>query len=377
MKKYKILIIAILLVGISCKSEQSTVEQSDEVKTESAQLCITEKQFSSSGYKLGKLEKRSFSQQTKVNGKIHVPEKNKAVVVSYIEGKVGSFDLIEGQKIRKGQYLFSLSSPEIIELQNDYLVAKSRLEYLKFEFERQEKLSVENITSRKELARTKEEMQSIAALFASLEKKLGLLGIDSQSVTASNLKSSIGIYAPITSIVSEINISVGSYLSAGSVALELVDPDHLHLELFILEKDAGTINIGQKVQFSTSNNPEKIYNAKIYLINRKVDDHRRIKVHCHFDDGLNNLFYPDMYVTSKIMVGEHEAWAIPENAVIKSEGNGFILLSQPNQTEGEVCFEQVSINLGRVHDGIAELVNPPESVVDGNVLIEGAYYITN
>jgi cobalt-zinc-cadmium efflux system membrane fusion protein len=376
MKKYNSITFSLigLLILTSCK-EEKIASKMNEALSGNNKTCITELQMSSSGYILGKMTKYSFSKKLVVNGKIHLPEKNKTIISSFIDGKVSGFNLIEGEHVKKGQYLFTLTGPEILDLQESYLNLKSKIDYLIYEKERQLKLSAENITAQKELAKIDETLRSAKSSFSALKSKLNLLGIKSDKLTDEEITHSVNLYAPMNGIVSEIKIIRGGYLQAGNIALELYDPEHLHLELMALEKDGGKLQVGQKVKFTTSTMPDTSFEAEIHLIDKKVDDHRLIAIHCHFDDYLNRLFYPDMYATGEILIGEHLAWSLPENALVQKD-NGVIVLRLDSAENDSLCFEKVPVQVGLAQNGNSELIAPSANLMDARFLVEGAYYIT-
>lgn len=363
-----------LLIFTSCKEEKVSREM-DETMVDNGLICISEKQMTSSGYVLGKITKQAFSRKLVVNGKIHLPEKNKAMISSYIDGKVSGFNLIEGEKVRKGQYLFSVTGPEILDLQENFLNLKSKIDYLQYEKERQATLSAENITAQKELAKVEESLRSAKSSFSALKNKLNLLGIKSDKLSDEDMTSSINLYAPINGIVSDIKIIKGGFLQAGVAALELYDPEHMHLELMALEKDGGRLKVGQKVKFTTSNMPDTSFEANIHLIDRKVDDQRLIAIHCHFDDKLNAIFYPDMFASGEILIGDHSAWSLPEKAFVKKE-DGLKIMVLNSDDNSEFCFEEVSVSSGLTQDGNIELLSPSDKLLDAQIMVEGAYYIS-
>lgn len=374
-KYFSILILVIYILTWTACKEEKVLSEMNEVVSDTAQTCITKTQMTSSGYVLGKMEKRSFSNKLVVNGKIHLPEKNKSIISSYIDGKVSGFDLIEGEHVKKGQRIFTLTGPEIIDLQESYLSLKSKIDYLQFEKERQARLSAENITAQKELATIEESLRSSKSSFSALKNKLKLLGINSENLNDDNITQSINLYAPMDGIVSEIKIIKGGYLQAGEPALELFDPEHLHLELMVLEKDGGKIKVGQKVRFSTSAMPDTSFEAEVHLMDRKVDDHRLIAIHCHFDDKLNKIFYPDMYATGEVLVGEHTAWSLSEEAFVKKDGELEIFILD-SEKEDKLCFEAISVNAGLIQGNYIEILEPTEKLLNAQILVEGAYYIS-
>ena len=150
MKYFKRFILgSILLAGtfISCGSPDNNIEKSSVVESESHVVTITIEQFESSNMLLGQLSAQPFSQSIKTFGMFEAPPESKASVSAYFEGYVKELKLLIGQKVNKGQVLFTLENPAYIQVQQNFLEAKGRLKYLKSDYERQKNLAEDNVTS--------------------------------------------------------------------------------------------------------------------------------------------------------------------------------------------------------------------------------------
>src|SRR5690606_13290576 len=172
---------------------------------------------------LGKLTDHSFTSSIKVNGYIEVPMEGRATVSSYYGGYVKQNKLLTGQQVKKGELLFVLENPEYIQMQQDFFETKSQLAYLKSDFERQDALSKDNIASQKNFLKSESDYLSNLAIFEGLKKKLSLLNIEPESITAENIKSDVPIYAPISGYFTEVKAENGSFLSPSEIALNIIN----------------------------------------------------------------------------------------------------------------------------------------------------------
>lgn len=92
---------------------------------QSDQVILTQQQFEASGMELGKLQQNSFGSSIKINGVVDVPPQGRAEISSYYGGYVRNLNLLEGQRVKKGELLFTLENPEYVQMQQDFLEAKS------------------------------------------------------------------------------------------------------------------------------------------------------------------------------------------------------------------------------------------------------------
>lgn len=107
---------------------------------------------------------------------IDLPEKNKYVISSYLGGVVNDMNLINGQRVNKGQVLFRLTNPELITWQQEYIELQGQHDYLKDEYQRQKTLAEENLSARKNYLKADADLKMNEAKIAGLEKT-GIVGI--------------------------------------------------------------------------------------------------------------------------------------------------------------------------------------------------------
>ena len=356
----------------SCSEPAADIESEKAAAQDSGIISISSTQFQKSGFELGKLEMRNFQNFIQATGSIHLPEKNKSAVSSFVGGTVGGVDLIHGQWVKKGQRLFSISNPELISWQQDYLVLNSEIEYQQGEYERQKQLTEENISARKNLKKAESVLNISKARVAGLSKKLTMIGINPDNVSTDNLTSSLPIYAPSSGYISEINVKRGMFLDPFKTALEISNTNHLHMELKVLEKDIPKIKNGQHIRYSLQDDPNRKYKATIYLIEKLVGDNRMINVHCHLEDEEEKSLIPGMFVTAEIALDEREDFGLPEEAVVLFDSKHYIL----EQLEGgKYDFDQKMVEVGINQDGYYQLLNTSELNSDATYLTKGAYYL--
>src|SRR5690554_6669230 len=148
-KIYKILIVMVLTIFVSaCENkENDNHSQSEEQKTEvneehneSEEVMLSQQQFDDLKMKIDTLALRNMSGYVEANGTLEVPPQNEAAITTVIGANVVSIEVIEGDKVNKGQVVAYLSHPNIIKLQTDYLNAYSNSNFLKKNYQRQQKL---------------------------------------------------------------------------------------------------------------------------------------------------------------------------------------------------------------------------------------------
>ena len=136
-----VIVIGSLLVLPSCKNNDQA-SQTDVPGTEtSSEINISRQQFESGGMKVGDPAPHIFQQTIKANGYVSPSPSGWARVSSPITGRVTKISFSPGDKVMKGQSLFSVEGNEIIMLQQEYAESYHQLKAIQKSYDRQKELS--------------------------------------------------------------------------------------------------------------------------------------------------------------------------------------------------------------------------------------------
>ncbi|TNJ44172.1 efflux RND transporter periplasmic adaptor subunit [Tamlana fucoidanivorans] len=365
-----------LLSILSCGTSEQKKEIVIEEPNSSNAIAVTSSQFSGQDMALGQIEPHQFNQTIHTTGTIDVPPKNKALISTFIGGYITNTILLEGDNVKKGQLLVSLENPEYVELQERYLEVHETLKYLKAEFERQKKLFDENISSQKVFLKAESDYKSNLARYNSLEKKLNMLNINPSQVKQGNITSTIHLYSPIDGYVSRVNINHGMYVSPSHVILEIVDTDHIHLELSVFEKDILNVKKGQNIVFTIPEASFETFEAEVHLVGNTIDETSRVvKVHAHIKDESSSRFIVGMFVEAKIITDTSTKMALPKTAIIDSDNSHFALVLK-NENNNTYHFEKRNIEIGLQTENHAEILNTKD-FTNKSVLTKGGFMLIN
>ncbi len=358
---------------ISCNMGAGKEERIEE-KTNPGIIEVSREQFAAAGMELRKMQRREFTQTVKANGLMQVPPENQASVSPYFGGYVKRLNLLPGQKVNRGQVLFVLENPEYIEIQREYLEAKGQLEYLKSDYERQQNLVEDNELSRNNFLKAESDYKVVLSTYESLRKKLRLMHLDPDTVDEKNLRSTIMVMSPISGYVKNVNAHIGRYLDPSNVAVELIDPKHLHLKLQIFERDLPKVEEGQKIRFVLQDDPETSYEAQVYLVGKSINPERRtISLHADLvNEEQKELFNAGMYVEAEIFTSSEWLPSLPEDALVDVDDRNFVLVEQESNEES-IRFLKREVKPGPSGRGYVAIANAPDFKKDDRFLTKGAF----
>lgn len=384
------------IILLSCRSENS--EQAEAANSETTirtdEVVLTDAQFRMAGITFGSVERKMISGSFRASGVLDVPPQQMVSVSVPMGGFLKATEMLQGKRVKKGELIAVIENPEYIQMQQDYLEAKSGLQYAKSDYERQQNLEKENINAQKTVQQARANFESLDARVKALREKIRVSGINLAAVEKGDIQSAIHLYSPISGFVTEVNVNIGKFVTPSDVLFEIVDTEHLHAELTVFEKDVPKLQIGQKVRFTLANESTE-RTAAVYLIGREISKDRTARVHCHIDKEDIHLL-PGMYLKAVVETGKNEVAALPDEAIVDFEGTKFIFVpagdgrarrhpdsasAEPQQPGGrrdtdggseEHRFRMIAIQTGNKDMGYTE-VSLPEGIDTSKVVVKGAY----
>lgn len=371
MKQLYILCISMLVTA--CANDKKEEPLDDQRETD--ELVISRAQFEGEQMELGTLSDHDFNTVVKVNGWIEVPTQNKSSVSTFVGGYVTQSPLLIGDEVKKGQFLVTLESTEFVEIQQEYAEIAQQLNFLKSEFTRQQILYAEKISSEKNFLKAESDYKSSLAHYNGLKKKLQMLNIKPSSVENGTITSTINLYAPIDGFVTKVNVSNGTYVSPADIIIEIIDTDHIHLELAVFEKDILKVKKGQEIDFRIPEASDSIYKAEVHLVGTTIDPtNRRVVVHAHIENE-ETSFIVGMFADADIIVGASTGIALPKSAVIQVENDYFALVLE-KETGSHYYFTKVKVDLGLQTETMVEILNAV-SLKNKSIVVNGTYMLHN
>ncbi|GGW87715.1 efflux RND transporter periplasmic adaptor subunit [Salegentibacter mishustinae] len=369
-----ILILLAVLLMSSCGDSEK--ENSEETATNSSDggIQLSFAQFEGSDMELGEIEENSFPISVETTGMIDVPPENKAMVSSFADGYVRETPLLIGDEVKKGQFLVSLENPDYVQMQQDYLDAMEQMNYLKSEYQRQKTLLEEKITSERNFLKAESEYKRNQAKYRALRKKLQMLNLNPEAVEKGNISSMIRIYAPITGSITEMKINNGMYVSAADELMQIIDRDHLHIELNVFEKDVMKLKKGQNIRFIIPEANTDTIEGKVHLVGTSIDEQKRnVKVHGHFiDEQKKNSFATGMFVEAEIIIDKRKAKALPAESIVSLDNTSYVLVLD-TKTDSNYIFKRREVLPGDTFNGFTIIKNSADFKQDDQFLTKGAF----
>jgi len=372
-------ILLFLIVLGSCQTKKSQLNENKEDNTEQPMknaniVVLQQKQLEVMNIELGNVKQVNLGDALKVNGQLELPPQNKASVSALVGGRVQSITVIEGDYVKKGQVLALLNNPKFITMQREYLSAKSNISFLEQDFQRKKALLKDGIASAKSFQQAEAAYNEGKSALNAAKSILQLMGINISALENGIMATTVPVVSPIKGSVQNIQINIGKFVGPEQEMFEIIDNDFLHLGLKIFEKDIDKAKIGQKITFSLTTRPDKIYEAEIFALGKAFDmNTRAVIVHAKII-GTHEGLLTGMFVEARIVTSSKKVNALPNEAFVNEKGLDYVFV-QNNKTEDKIEFEKVQVNKGVSDLSFTEVVFIKELSKNVVIVTKGAYYL--
>jgi len=378
MSKYRIIQTAVLSIFLltmaSCNSGKKADVEVEEMLPENI-VELRADQGKLAKIQMGHIELRALSNTLKVNGIVSVPPQNLATVCMPMGGFVKKTYLMPGNSVSKGQNLAILENQEFIDIQQNYLEVKNKLEYATAEYTRHNELYKEDVYSQKNVQQVTADYKTLKAQAKALEQKLIMIGINPNKLNENNISRSLAVVSPISGYVKAVNINVGKFVQSSDVLFEIESRDKLLLELTLFEKDADQVSIGQAIKFFINNETEE-HQAVIYQTGKSINADKTYKVYATVKTDCKKIM-PGMYVNAVIEASGKKVNALPSESIVSFEDKDYIFVFNKNKTESGKPFTEyrmIEVKKGLTTDGFTEVVLPVDFDIKSTaVVVKGAY----
>ena len=365
--KTKIIAYGILLsLVIACSSKTKETETETATVIEKV-VTLTPEQLKNVSLEVALPESRTLSATLKVNGKIDVPTQNLVSISMQMGGYLKNTSLLPGMFVKKNSVIATMEDQQYIQLQQEYLTTLAQLNYAEKEYQRQKNLNQSQASSDKVFQQAEAEFKNLKITKNALAEKLRLIHINPNALSENNISKSVTIVSPINGYVSKVNVNIGKYVSPTDVLFELINPDDIHLNLKVFEKDITQLYVGQKLYAYSNSNPDEKHECKIILISQDISDNEHsAQVTCRFSQYDKKLL-PGMYMNADIELKNAAQLSIQKEAVVTFEEKEYVFIKKGNNQ-----YEMTEVILGITENNFVAITNS-EVLKDKEIVIKGAY----
>lgn len=338
---------------------------------------LTETALQTVPFKTAVVQRRGLTQEIRATAVIKPDENRLAHVGPRIPGRVIAVKAQLGDPVEKGQTLAELDSLELGQAKAEYLKAKANLEVARANYQREERLFQQKISSQKEYFDARGEFLRADSQFKATREALRLLGLADKEVEGlawGGGKSPISqfpLLAPFPGTVVEKHTTLGELLKPEDKPYTIADLSTLWILLDIYEKDLGRVRSGAKMRLTVDAYPGESFQGTVTYVSDLLDETTRTAQARVVILNADRKLKPGMFATAVVSVpvpDATEVLAIPDTAIQQVRGEPVAFVQEDARV-----FVARELKLGRDSGPYIEVL---EGVKEGeNVVTDGGFYL--
>lgn len=307
------------------------------------------------GVRVEEVQRRKLTRTIRTAGQVTYDERRLYTVNTKVMGWVERlFVDYTGKRVRKGEPLLELYSPELVTTQEEYLQA---LKYQK---------SLHGST-------LDEAKKGSDELIESARRRLLNWDIPASEIDAleerGTARKTMTMYAPADGVVTEKAVQNGQNIMAGAELYKIADLSDVWVIADIYQYELPWVKTGENADVELSYLPGRTFKGKVTYIYPFLNDETKtakVRVEIRNTPGLE--LKPDMYATVTIASPVAiDAIAVPSQAIIRSGERNIVVIAL-----GGGYFDPREVKLGVAAD---EYVQVLEGVRDGDKIVVSSQFL--
>jgi RND family efflux transporter MFP subunit len=315
------------------------------------------------------------SSGVRIPGTVEVNAYKQVVVTPLVSGRVTRVLVELGDRVRRGQTLLQVFSPELADAETKYLSAKAELEAHEQELARTAKLVAIGAASQQELERLHAEHSAKLAGVQSLRSRLVLLGLSAPAIDAlspgKEIEATTDVPAPIDGIITERAANVGLNVDTATKVFTVVDLSSVWVVGALYERDFPRVRVGSGASVTTKADPSLARQGRVSYIDPQVSpDTRTARVRVEVPNPRQELrlgMYADVEVAA---TANRQAVMIPRIAVQNVSDRQVVYVANPAEPGR---FTEREVHLGDVSGEDVEVVSGVQA--GDQVVSKGSFFI--
>ena len=321
---------------------------------------------------------RDFPVEKSAVGSIDFNEEMLTQVFTPYQGRIVGLFAKVGDEVKKGQPLFAIDSPDLVQASSTMISSAGVLELTTRNLERLKMLYESRATSLKELEQSKSDNQTAQGAYRAARDAVRIYGktdaeID-RIVEERRVDPALAVSSPIEGRITARNAAPGLLVQPGSQPAPFVvaDISTMWMQANVTESDSPAFEVGQEVKVTVMAHPGRVFEGRISTIGSSVDPiTHRVLVRSEIDDPQHEL-RSGMFANFVIRTGAPmRSVAVPVDGVVR-EGDGTMTVWV---TADRRRFTQRAVKVGLLRDGYYQIL---EGLQAGElVATEGALFLSN
>jgi membrane fusion protein, heavy metal efflux system len=237
-----------------------------------------------------------------------------AAVLTPLGGRVLEIKVALGDRVRQGQVLAVIDSPDLGQAYDDYDKANDAFQLTQKNLNRQEEQFKLGTVSSRDLDQARSDNAQASAEYSRTQARLKTIGVPAERQAHSTL---LTVQAPVSGSVTTVSIARGNMINDPTQPIMTVaDLSTVWVTALVPEKDVAAVAKDQDAEVSLSAYPGRVLHGKVLFVSDVIEpDSRRDKLRIAFPNTDVSL-KPNMFATVTLLGGQASRVVVPTSALL-------------------------------------------------------------
>ncbi len=315
---------------------------------------LTAQQVKDEKIVVGEIGPRPIDDTIIATGRVTFDDLKVARVYSPVTGRVVKIEGELGKRVKKGDRLATIDSPDMGEVNAALEIALADLITTQHAYERQKDLFAAHATSQRDLEASEDAYRKAKAEVERARAKSFLL----HAGGGSYVQQGYTLTAPLDGEIIARSLTPGievQGLYGGAEPRELFtigEVDTVWILADIFEQDLARVKVGTPVKVKVVSYPGEEFIGTVDWVASILDkETRTARVRCSFDNP-KRLLKPEMYATVSFAVDANQVIAVPKSAVLHLGDSTMVFVEVGESSDKKVRYERRPVTVDEI-DGAA------------------------
>jgi cobalt-zinc-cadmium efflux system membrane fusion protein len=365
---------ALALMLASCQeSASNAVANSNNTTSNSAELFnIPPEQMSH--VQVLTVQPTTLTRSLRLTGAVAYNSFHTTPVITQVSGPVSRMVVVPGQKVKQGEPMLYVASPDYSQLRTNYLKAKDAYALAQKAYARAQDLYQHHAIAEQNVEQAESVEVQAGGDLASAQAALKVMGIaDPDALVKAPPSFEVPVKAPISGLVVEQDVSAGQVIQPGTTQCFIIsDTTTVWVLVNVYQKDLPYVRVADTVTIQTDTYPE-VFHGRIAYVAASLDPSTRTLQARIETPNPGDKLKKDMYVVATVNAGTiRDAIALPDAAVLRDTENQPFVYAAASANQ----FGRRSVTLGESLNGQTQIIGglkPGDQVVgNGSLFLQFA-----
>ncbi len=315
--------------------------------TNAGEILLTPEKVAAANITVAPVEEQNVEDTIVTSGRVTFDDLKVAHIFSPVNGRVTEIYANLGARVKKGEALCAIQSPDIGQAVSDVHKAEADIIAAEHDYKRQKDLEKQHAAATRDVETSEDRYRQAKAELERAQAKANLLRTGSVNTVTQTytLASQIDGEVLMRAVNPGQEIQ-GQY--SGGTAVELFtvgEIDHVWAIGDVYEVDIPRVKKGAPVAIKVVSYKDKSFEGRVEWVQHILDPvTRTAKVRFSFDNPGGALL-PEMYGTVGIHVDQRKALAIPRSAILRLGDTRVVFVQTGTTPEGKLKFERMPVDV--------------------------------